>query len=88
MFPTSTALSAGIRRSKLQIEVIRFYRECCKAIKRKPPETQIRFQQFLRFQFRQHRISPKDHAAIEYLLRRGKKQLETYQSDSIKDVTV
>ncbi|CAG8669504.1 hypothetical protein C2G38_2159084 [Gigaspora rosea] len=88
MFPSSTALSVGIRRSRLQIEVIRFYRECCKAIKRKPPETQIRFQQFLRSQFRQHKISSKDHEAIEYLLRRGKRQLESYQSDSIKDINV
>ncbi|CAG8685123.1 31723_t:CDS:2, partial [Racocetra persica] len=41
MFPTPTALSIGIRRSRLQIEVIKFYRECCKAVKRKPPVSTI-----------------------------------------------
>ncbi|CAG8479822.1 2949_t:CDS:2 [Racocetra fulgida] len=41
MFPTPTALSVGIRRSRLQIEVIKFYRECCKAVKRKPPRKRV-----------------------------------------------
>ena len=33
-----------------------------------------------------HKISPRDHSAIEYLLRRGKRQLEAYQDDSVKDI--
>ncbi|CAG8656889.1 7760_t:CDS:2, partial [Acaulospora morrowiae] len=39
-----------------------------------------------RTQFRQHDITPRDHAAIEYLLRRGKRQLEAYEGDSVKDI--
>ncbi|RIA99119.1 hypothetical protein C1645_811860 [Glomus cerebriforme] len=75
-----------IRRSGLQNEVIKFYRKCCRAVLKKPIETQNRFQQFVRSQFRQHDISPRDHSVIEYMLRRGQKQLEAYESDSVKDI--
>ncbi|RGB28840.1 hypothetical protein C1646_767329 [Rhizophagus diaphanus] len=75
-----------IRRSGLQTEVINFYRKCCRAVRKKPIETQNRFQQFVRSQFRQHIISPRDHNFIEYMLRKGKRQLEVYENDSVKDI--
>ncbi|CAH1768399.1 11201_t:CDS:2, partial [Entrophospora sp. SA101] len=73
--------TAPILKSGLQKEVIDFYRQCCRAIRKKSTETRPRFQEFVRIQFRQHKISSKDHSAIEYLLRRGKRQLEAYQDD-------
>ncbi|CAB4436421.1 unnamed protein product [Rhizophagus irregularis] len=75
-----------IRRSGLQTEVINFYRKCCRAVRKKPIETQNRFQQFVRSQFRQHTILPRDHNMIEYMLRKGKRQLEVYENDSVKDI--
>ncbi|CAB4492924.1 hypothetical protein RhiirA5_348888 [Rhizophagus irregularis] len=75
-----------IRRSGLQTEVINFYRICCRAVRKKPIEAQNRFQQFVRSQFRQHTISPRDHNMIEYMLRKGKRQLEVYENDSVKDI--
>ncbi|CAG8753112.1 12501_t:CDS:2 [Funneliformis caledonium] len=81
-------MSAPISRSGLQNEVINFYRKCCRAIRKKPIESRYRFQQFVRSQFRQYDISPRDHNAIEYMLRRGQRQLEAYESDSVKDVNL
>ncbi|CAG8433347.1 1556_t:CDS:2 [Diversispora eburnea] len=69
-------VTTKIRHSGLQIEVINFYRKCFRAIRKKPLETRNRFRNFVRTQFQQHNLLPKDHSAIEYLLRRGKRQLE------------
>ncbi|KAG9296010.1 hypothetical protein G9A89_011862 [Geosiphon pyriformis] len=76
-----------IRRSGLQQSVINLYRDCWRAIRMKSPETRTRFQSFVRVQFKRSDVTAKDHIAIEYLIRRGKKQLETYSEKSIKDIS-
>ena len=50
-------------------------------------ESRPRFRAFVQSQFRQHAMSSRDHKAIEYFLRRGRRQLEAYQNDSIQDVS-
>ncbi|CAG8477235.1 12356_t:CDS:2 [Ambispora leptoticha] len=77
-------MTTATRRSGLQQSVINLYRDCCRAVHKKPPETRARFQAFVRAQFRRPDITSKDHAAIEYLLRRGKKQLEAYSGENEK----
>ncbi|CAG8477788.1 9557_t:CDS:2 [Ambispora gerdemannii] len=74
------------RRSGLQQSVINLYRDCCRTVRKKPPETRTRFQAFVRAQFRQPDITSKDHTAIEYLLRRGKKQLEAYSGENARNI--
>ncbi|KAL0073201.1 NADH dehydrogenase 1 alpha subcomplex subunit 6 NDUFA6 [Phycomyces blakesleeanus] len=79
-------MAAPVRRSGLQQEVINFYRQCFRATLQKPKENRARFQAFVRNEFRNHKIRKSDFTTIEYMLRRGKRQLEAYSSPSIKDI--
>ncbi|KAI8143452.1 hypothetical protein BJV82DRAFT_94063 [Fennellomyces sp. T-0311] len=77
---------AGGRRSGLQQQVVNFYRECFRAARQKPIETRARFYTYIRREFRAHDIRKNDFTTIEYMLRRGKRQLEAYSSPSIQDI--
>ncbi|RUS26878.1 hypothetical protein BC938DRAFT_483999, partial [Jimgerdemannia flammicorona] len=70
----------------LQQEVVNFYRECFRAARVKPAQNRPHFYSFIRSQFREHDLKKHDFATIEYLLRRGKRQLETYRERSIDDI--
>ncbi|KAI1333151.1 hypothetical protein F5Y16DRAFT_393551 [Xylariaceae sp. FL0255] len=49
--------------------------------------TRPHFEQFARSEFDKHiKIEKRDFAAIEYLLRKGRRQLETYSASGIKDI--
>ncbi|KAI9319878.1 hypothetical protein BX666DRAFT_1917072 [Dichotomocladium elegans] len=76
------------RRSGLQQQVINLYRECFRAARTKPAETRPRFHAFIRREFRAHNIRKSDFGTIEYMLRRGKKQLESYSHPSIQDIHI
>ncbi|ORY87605.1 hypothetical protein BCR37DRAFT_375465 [Protomyces lactucae-debilis] len=53
-------------RSGLQIEIRSLYRECMRAVNRKPAETQPRWYAFVRRQFDEHMsIRKKDFATLE-----------------------
>jgi succinate dehydrogenase assembly factor 1 len=69
------------RRSQLQREVLKLYRECLVACRSKPKETKVIVQK----EFRKNAsIERTDTIMIDYLLRRGKKQLKVLQrSDKI-----
>ncbi|KAJ1972801.1 hypothetical protein H4R35_004477 [Dimargaris xerosporica] len=75
-----------MRRSGLQTDVLRLYRDCFRAIRAKPKESQPRFKAFVRAQFHRTSVQPRDFTTIEYLIRRGRKQLETYQNPHVHDV--
>ncbi|KAK9471068.1 uncharacterized protein V1510DRAFT_381756 [Dipodascopsis tothii] len=76
-----------VRYSGLQREVLAFYRQCVREIRKKPQESRHNFVLFLRAQFQQSsHVSKTDFGAIEYLLRRGRNQLEIYSSDSVRNV--
>ncbi|KAI8970965.1 hypothetical protein BDB01DRAFT_813144 [Pilobolus umbonatus] len=79
-------MSAILKKSGLQLEVIHFYRECFRAAKEKPLENRHRFHAFIRKGFYGHNISKGDFNTIEYMLRRGRKQLETYSQKGVRDV--
>ncbi|KAH8554984.1 hypothetical protein BGW37DRAFT_219178 [Umbelopsis sp. PMI_123] len=81
-------MAGAVRRSGLQQDVINLYRACFRAARQKPLENRQHFYTFIRQQFRQHELKRNDFATIEYMLRRGKRQLETYSSPSIQDVHV
>ncbi|KAJ6113708.1 hypothetical protein N7523_007025 [Penicillium sp. IBT 18751x] len=66
------------RLSGLQREVLSLYRKCLRAIRHKPqPRTE--FQKHLS-------VNKKDFGAVEYLLRKGHRQLETYASPGIRNI--
>lgn len=56
----------------------------------KPPTTRPKFHLFVRYTFRKQAeaISPRDVSAVEYLLRHGRRQLETYEDPQVRDVRV
>ncbi|KAI8368858.1 hypothetical protein EDC96DRAFT_504596 [Choanephora cucurbitarum] len=79
-------MPAPFKRSGLQNEVISFYRQCFRAAREKPTETRPRFHAFIRREFKEHSIRKTDFATIEYMLRKGRKQFETYSQKGVKDI--
>ncbi|KAK9374376.1 uncharacterized protein V1513DRAFT_446205 [Lipomyces chichibuensis] len=77
------------RLTGLQRDVLSLYRSCLRAIRKKPPESKRNFLIFARRQFEQHiDISKSDFTTIEYLLRKGHHQLETYSNDGVRNIAV
>ncbi|KAG0164096.1 hypothetical protein DFQ30_010517 [Apophysomyces sp. BC1015] len=79
-------MAAPVRRSGLQQQVIQLYRDCLRAARLKPKENRPHFYAYIRREFKAHNIRKSDFATIEYMLRRGKRQLETYSSPNIQDI--
>lgn len=53
----------------------------------KPEATRKHFEAFARAEFQKNvSVEKRDFAAIEFLLRKGRRQLETYSSPGIKDI--
>ncbi|KAJ9164782.1 hypothetical protein NKR19_g996 [Coniochaeta hoffmannii] len=76
-----------MRLSGLQREVLSLYRSCLRASRKKPADTRPHFESFARAEFEKNiQINKKDFAAIEFLVRRGRRALEMYSSPSIKDI--
>ncbi|KAG9578864.1 hypothetical protein KCU77_g8032, partial [Aureobasidium melanogenum] len=75
------------RLSGLQREVLSLYRKCLRETRKKPADVRPNFLQFTRSEFRQHQnYDKKDFGAIEYMLRKGQRQLEIYSSPGIRNV--
>ncbi|KAG9247522.1 hypothetical protein BJ878DRAFT_539232 [Calycina marina] len=76
-----------VRLSGLQKEVVALYRQCIRESKKKPEVAQKHFIAFARKEFdKSIYLDKKDFSAIEYLMRKGKRQLEMYASPGIKDI--
>ena len=79
--PTTNRLS-GIQR-----DVLSLYRKCLRETSKKPEGNQIHFRMFIREEFEKARnLDKKDFAIIEFLLRKGARQLETYAAPDVRDV--
>ncbi|KAL6235145.1 hypothetical protein BDW75DRAFT_240427 [Aspergillus navahoensis] len=75
------------RLSGLQKEVLSLYRKCLREIRKKPIESRNNFKYYARTEFEKHiSVSKKDFSAIEYLLRKGSRQLEIYSSPEIRNI--
>ncbi|KAM0332108.1 hypothetical protein ACHAQA_002380 [Verticillium albo-atrum] len=73
--------------SGLQREVLSLYRQCLRGIRSKPENTKPHFQSYARAEFQKHLgLDKRDFAAIEFLLRKGHRQVELYSSPGIKDI--
>ncbi|RKF78676.1 Succinate dehydrogenase assembly factor 1, mitochondrial [Golovinomyces cichoracearum] len=78
-----------MRYSGLQKEVFSLYRQCLRACQKKSQDARPHFLLFTRKEFEKNRcLSKKDFVAIEYLLRKGHRQLELYSSSGIRDIRV
>lgn len=74
-----------MRLSGLQREVLSLYRQCLRASRLKPARKH--FEEYTRVEFERNKgLEKKDFSAIEYLLRKGRRQLNTMSSPGIKDV--
>ena len=81
-------------------DILALYRTSLRAIRTKPEvfqsivrsepqEHQSHWLLFVRREFRRYEdVSKKDFATIEYLLRKGRKTLETYSQPGIKDIQI
>ncbi|KAH9242709.1 hypothetical protein K456DRAFT_44490, partial [Colletotrichum gloeosporioides 23] len=73
--------------SGLQREVLALYRQCLREVRKKPEISQPHFRSFARNEFDKFlTVDKRDFSVVEHLLRKGRRQLETYSSPSIKDV--
>ncbi|KAH9922785.1 uncharacterized protein BXZ73DRAFT_51194 [Epithele typhae] len=79
-----------LRRSGLQKDVLSLYRRALRMVSTKPEHAQSRFRTFVRYTFRTEAtsVSPRDIGAIEFLLRRGRRQLELYENPKVTDCFV
>lgn len=59
-------------------------------VRSKPPATRPKFRLFVRYTFKTQAesISPRDVSAVEHLLRKGRRQLETYEDTKVRDIWV
>ena len=72
------------RHSKIQLQVLSLYRQFLRATKDKPG-----FQDFVKTEFRKHAALPRtDSVKVEYLLRRGWRQLDMLRSSSVSGAGV
>ncbi|KAF7877501.1 hypothetical protein EAF04_001178 [Stromatinia cepivora] len=73
--------------SGLQREVLALYRKCLRESRKKPAESRKHFEAFARLEFdKSMNLDKKDFSAIEYLLRKGQRQVDMYSSPGIKDI--
>jgi len=59
-------------------------------VRTKPPSSRDKFRLFVRHNFKTQAIavSPKSVSTVEHFIRRGKRQLETYENPAVKDCWV
>ncbi|KAI6249995.1 Succinate dehydrogenase assembly factor 1, mitochondrial [Erysiphe necator] len=76
-----------MRYTGLQREVLLLYRECLRACRKKPSDTRPHFEKFTRAKFDMNlHLNKKEFMTIEYLLRKGRRQLELYSSSEVSDI--
>ncbi|KAG7088431.1 hypothetical protein E1B28_012424 [Marasmius oreades] len=80
----------SLRKSGLQKEVLSLYRRALRMVRSKSSAGRPKFSLFIRYTFRTNAtsISPRNVSAIEHLLRKGRRQLDLYESPSVKDCWV
>ncbi|TQS34629.1 hypothetical protein Golomagni_04982 [Golovinomyces magnicellulatus] len=78
-----------MKYSGLQKEVFSLYRQCLRACREKSQDARPRFLLFTRNEFEKNKnLNKKEFVAIEYLLRKGRRQLDLYSSSGIRDIRV
>ncbi|AEO66135.1 0d5c62a4-349d-41d6-8b34-0403289286d6 [Thermothielavioides terrestris] len=76
-----------MRLSGLQKEVLALYRQCLRECRKKPAASRKNFQVFARNEFEKNiKIDKRDFGAIEFLLRKGRRQLDLYSLPGVKDI--
>ncbi|KAH9841567.1 uncharacterized protein C8Q71DRAFT_737673 [Rhodofomes roseus] len=78
------------RHSGLQKDVLALYRRALRMVHSKPSAVRENFDLFVRYTFRTRAssVSPRDVAAIEHLLRHGRRQVEIYEDSKVRNCFV
>ncbi|KAF3929088.1 hypothetical protein ABW20_dc0106377 [Dactylellina cionopaga] len=78
------------RHTGIQREVLSLYRSCLRAVYRKPADSRNLFKTFVSQEFQKYalEVDRKDFDTIEFLLRKGRRQLEVYGDPNIKRMTL
>ncbi|KAI5811530.1 complex 1 protein-domain-containing protein [Peziza echinospora] len=72
----------------LQRDVLSLYRACLRQVRLKPVDTRDNFRNFAREEFHKHiNLNKKDFDTIEHLLRVGRRKLEVYSMEGIKNIS-
>jgi len=75
------------RLSGLQKDVLSLYRNCLRAARKKPADTRPNFEAFARNEFEKNtKMDKKDFGTIEFMLRKGNRQLEIYAVPGVRNV--
>lgn len=75
------------RLSGLQRDVLSLYRQCLRTARTKPASTRPNFEAYARHEFERNiGLDKKDFGAVEFLLRKGHRQLETYRAPTITNI--
>ncbi len=75
------------RLSGLQKDVLSLYRRCLRAARLKPQDHRPNFYRFARHEFERNLgIDRKDFSAVEFMIRKGERQLEMYSARNITNV--
>ncbi|KAG4441333.1 hypothetical protein IFR05_003196 [Cadophora sp. M221] len=75
-----------MKHSGLQRDVLSLYRKCLR-VSRTKGEARLHFEKYARTEFEKAiALDKKDFSAIEYLMRRGQRQIDMYSSPGIKDI--
>ena len=82
-----STMARTARLSGLQRDVLSLYRRCLRAARLKPAANRPNFEAFARREFARYLpLDKKDFGAIEFLLRKGQKQLEVYEAPGIRNI--
>lgn len=86
--PRTVRIQSGMPRlSGLQRDVLALYRQCLRAARQKPADTRPNFERFARREFERHvELDKKDFSAVEFYIRKGHRQLETYSAPGITNI--
>ena len=75
------------RLSGLQKDVLGLYRRCLRACRKKPADTRLNFESFARREFAKNmNVDKKDFSTIEFMLRKGNRQLEIYEQPGVRNI--
>ncbi|KAF2721905.1 hypothetical protein K431DRAFT_223051 [Polychaeton citri CBS 116435] len=75
------------RLSGLQKDVLSLYRQCLRACRTKPIHSRAKFESFTRQEFEKTRkMDKKDFGAVEFMLRKGHRQLEVFAEKNVTSI--
>merc|ERR1712216_235211 len=82
------AIMTAKTMSGLQLQVLALYRECLRVARTKAPALQADIKRIAGQEFREHKgVARTDIERIEYLLRRGAKQLDRIRPANVQGVS-